>query len=474
MTEAFFSFIIGVFLTLVLVPPLMRLAVPLKLTDMPDGRKVHLGVVPRCGGIAMAVGALVPILMWLPIDRELGSLLAGAAIIVLFGIWDDRTDLKYQWKLAGQLVAVGVVIQGGVVLEHLPFAGLDPVSPFISYPITALFLLAITNAVNMTDGLDGLAAGCALLTLGLIALLGFQGEGFEVVIIAFALMGSLVGFLRYNTHPAIVFMGDAGSQLLGFSIAWLAIYLLENVHGALSPALPLLFLALPLLDVLWVVSERLLLRRSPFRPDRNHLHHKLLGIGFRHGEAVALIYLFHGAMVVLALVLKYHSDALMFLIFASLTLAIVVAYYWAKARGWSPHGAVTENIRSFHKIRTWLDSLAWLSVGAERGIAGAIGLFLIGGGIIAHEVPKDISVVSFALVGMLVLAAPLMRPWTGTFTRIGVYVASVLIAYLITPVPADVGIAERAIDPHDTTVVLLTGGGLKAISLLTEIVSTKQ
>ncbi len=446
MTVIFFSFLIGLFVTLVLVPPLMRLAVPLKLTDIPDSRKVHLNVVPRCGGIAMSVGTLIPMVMWLPIDRRIGSLLAGGAIIVLFGIWDDRKNLKYQWKLAGQLIAVIVVMQGGFVLQHLPFAGLDPVSPFISYPITALFLLAITNAVNMTDGLDGLAAGCALLTLALIALLGAQGGGHEVVVIAIALMGSLVGFLRYNTHPAIVFMGDAGSQLLGFAIAVLTIYLLEFVHGALSPALPLLFLALPILDLLWVVSERLLARRSPFRPDRSHFHHKLLHIGFRHGEAVALVYLFHGTMVILALVLKYYSDTVVFTVLALFAVFVVGAFYWAKARDWTPQVVLGGDIRSFHKNRAWLDNLTWLSVAMTRGIAGAIGLFLIGGAVLAREVPMDVSVVSFALVAVLILAAGLLRPWTGTFTRIGLYVASVLIVSLITSNSDNFGIADQVVD----------------------------
>ncbi len=247
----FASFIIALFVTMVLVPPLMRVSGALKLVDVPTPRKAHPGPIPCSGGIAITVGVLVPALMWAPLDRPFLHLFIAALIVVLLGIWDDRTGIDYKWKFLGQLVAALVVIQGGIVIEHLPFFGLDRLPAYISIPVTVIFLVGITNAINMSDGLDGLAAGCALLTLGMIAILSHQAGGQSfVLLLTLSIMGSILGFLRYNTYPAIIFLGDAGSQFLGFIVAALTIYLFENLHGAFSPALPLLLLGVPILDAL--------------------------------------------------------------------------------------------------------------------------------------------------------------------------------------------------------------------------------
>ena len=271
----FFSFVLTLFVTLVTIPVLMRIAGWLRLVDIPDARKVHAVAIPRCGGIAIALGTAVPVLMWVPLDRATTSYLVAARIIVGFGVWDDVKPLHYGWKLLGQALAVGVVMAGGVVIEHVPFFGLDPAPIWVSYPLTALFLLGVTNAVNLFDGLDGLAGGCVLLTLSALAALAYLGQGFPVTLIVVAIAGSIFGFLRYNTHPASVFMGDAGSQFLGFTTAVLMILLIERCDHALIPGLALLLLGLPRLDTCTVTVQRLWAGRSPFSADRNHLHHKL-------------------------------------------------------------------------------------------------------------------------------------------------------------------------------------------------------
>ena len=165
------------FITMLLIPPLMRSAQRLQIVDIPDARKVHVGAIPRIGGIAMVAGAVIPILFWMTPGEEVSSLLWGMAIIFVFGIWDDRNDLDYRIKFFGQTLAVLVVVVfGNVSITSIPLLGGHEIPQYIAYPLTILFLLGITNAINLADGLDGLAGGTTLLSLGVIALFGLCGR----------------------------------------------------------------------------------------------------------------------------------------------------------------------------------------------------------------------------------------------------------------------------------------------------------
>ncbi|MGZ8410043.1 MAG: glycosyltransferase family 4 protein, partial [Hyphomicrobium sp.] len=243
-----FSFLVALFLTAVAMPPLMQLAHRVNLVDLPAARKIHGRPIPLCGGLGIALGATVPVLMWAPMDPPLKAGLAGAVLMLALGVIDDARALHYGWKFVGQGIAVAIAMAGGVVAKHLPLCGLDAAPVWLAYGVTALFLVAVTNAVNLADGLDGLAGGCVMLTLLAVALLAYPANGIALMIVAAALAGALLGFLRYNTHPAIVFLGDTGSMFLGFLSAVLAILLVETSHTAVSPALPLLLVGLPLLD----------------------------------------------------------------------------------------------------------------------------------------------------------------------------------------------------------------------------------
>ncbi|MFQ5764820.1 MAG: MraY family glycosyltransferase [Rhodospirillales bacterium] len=426
----FTSFIIALFVTMVLIPPLMRVSGALKLVDVPTPRKAHPGPIPCSGGIAVTVGVLVPTLMWAPLDRPFLHLLIAALIVVLFGIWDDRTGIDYKWKFLGQLVAALVVIQGGVVIEHLPFFGLDPVPVYISVPVTVLFLVGITNAINMSDGLDGLAAGCALLTLGMIAILSHQAGGQSLVLLlTLSIMGSILGFLRYNTSPAIIYLGDAGSQFLGFIVAALTIYLFENVNAVLSPALPLLLLGVPILDTIWVMAHRVRAGRSPFRADRNHIHHKLLALKFKQREAVALIYTIHGLLVYGAFFLIYESDLLISSIFFAFSASAIGLHTWARRSGWQIHRLPPPGDR-VERRNLWVRRRTWLPAFCARYMAYAMAAALIGGAAFGRTVPYDFSALALGLAGLLIAANFLLRAWTAMFTRLGIYVAAVLVTYL--------------------------------------------
>ncbi|MDP1619840.1 MAG: MraY family glycosyltransferase, partial [bacterium] len=288
--SVFFGFIIAVFMTMVLIQPLMRLAVRWHFVDLPDARKVHSAAIPRIGGVAMVIGAMVPVAVWLMPQTQIAAILAGVAIILLFGVWDDRSNLDYRVKFLGQILAVViVVIYGGISIRYVPFWSANALPDYLAIPITVFALLGITNAINLADGLDGLAGGTTLLSLGMIAILAYMVDGTSVVLIAVSVMGSILGFLRYNTYPARIFMGDGGSQFLGFSVGVLVILLTQQVNPMLSPSIALMLLGLPVLDTVMVIGQRVYEKRSAFSPDKNHIHHKLLALAFTHYEAVFLI-----------------------------------------------------------------------------------------------------------------------------------------------------------------------------------------
>lgn len=330
-----FGLIVALSLTMALIPPCIKAAGYFHVIDIPDARKIHAVTMPRIGGIAMIIGSVIPIVMWSPVSPLTVSLLIGTGIIFVFGVWDDRVQLNYKVKLAGQLAAVLVVVgYGGVLIERLPFCGLDPMPHYLTYPITILVLVGITNAINLSDGLDGLAGGTTFLSLGCIALFAYASSGYEVTLVAMSVIGSIIGFLRFNTYPARVFMGDTGSQFLGFSAGVLAVLVTQRVNPVLSPALPIIILGLPILDTLTVMGQRIYQGRSPFLPDQNHIHHKLLSLGFDHYEAVIIIYMAQALLVTCAYVLRYASDGLVVGVYLTFLTTVLAAIGAARIRGW--------------------------------------------------------------------------------------------------------------------------------------------
>lgn len=332
-------FIVAMFSTMVLIPPLMRVAGRLNIVDLPDPRKVHSQAIPRIGGVAMIAATVALILLWAPHTPSVMWYLAGVGIIAIFGVWDDRSALDYRLKFLGQALAVlCVVIGGDIYIRFLPFNGLEPVSHWVSVPITVFALLGITNAINLADGLDGLAGGTSFISIAVVALLAFMAEDSNLLLQCTAVLGGIVGFLRYNTHPAQVFMGDAGSQFLGFSAGVLVIILTQQTNPAISPVIPLLILGLPILDTLLVMGQRIYEGRSPFKPDKNHIHHKLLALGFDQYEAVGIIYAIQALMVSSAVFMRYESDGLNFGWFVGICVSILVLFRLANRAGWRAHG----------------------------------------------------------------------------------------------------------------------------------------
>ena len=325
----FTTLLFSLFVTNSLIPLLKGCAVKMNVLDMPDERKAHLKPMPKMGGIAMALGAVLPVLFWIEWTPFTRSVLLGAAIIVCGGFTDDLNNLSYKKKFFIQLVAACLVVfHGEVVIKSfgmlLPEGMLVP--DLVAIPLTLIVIIGVTNAINLADGLDGLAGGISLLSFLCIGFLGHQGGYREITLISLAIGGAIFGFLRFNTYPAIVFMGDAGSQLLGFLVVTLSLALTQT-NAPLSPVLPLLIIGFPILDTLVVMSERMIHKKSLFSADKNHFHHKLMRLGFYHTEAVFVIYLLQAFLVTSAFALRFSSDWLL-LIFYLIFSGIILGGFW--------------------------------------------------------------------------------------------------------------------------------------------------
>lgn len=434
----FFSFIVAVFVTMALIPPLMRSAVRLQIIDIPDARKVHTGAIPRIGGVAMVAGAVLPMIMWLAPQNESIAFLLGVGIILFFGVWDDRKNLDYRLKFLGQIIAVLVVaIYGGVVIKYVPFWGLDPLPDYLAIPLTLFVLLGITNAINLSDGLDGLAGGTTLMSLGVMAFMAYAVDGFDLVLIAVSVMGAILGFLRYNTHPARIFMGDGGSQFLGFSVGVLAIMLTQQLNPAFSPVVPVIILGLPILDTLMVMGQRIYEGRSPFSPDKNHIHHKLLALGFDHYEAVLLIYLVQSVLVLGGFFLCYQSDLLILSLYLLFCVTVIVSFRVASATGWRKPGHQAGQGRSFPaRWVRWLREDYRLLRAVFCFSCIAIPVYLILVSALVDSVPLDVGLLVAALfLVMLVFYFRLSGQPFSLAERGVAYVTAVIVVYLAQAAP---------------------------------------
>jgi UDP-GlcNAc:undecaprenyl-phosphate/decaprenyl-phosphate GlcNAc-1-phosphate transferase len=427
--ELFLAFIVALSITAALIPFLALWAPGVGLTDRPGPRKVHEAPVPRVGGIAMAAGILGPVLVTIPLSPSLVALLVGMLVLLAFGIWDDRAGLGYKPKLIGQILAVALCMYlGDVRVETVTIGTRTPLPELLSVPLTFVFLVGVTNAVNLADGLDGLAGGMALLCLCAIALLAAASGNSTITTVALIEAGAILGFLRFNTHPARVFMGDGGSQVLGFSIGVLAILATQAETSAVSAAIPLLLIGVPILDTLAVMMRRLRERRSPFAGDRSHLHHRLLELQFTHAEAVMLIYLLQAAFFLAAYFLRFESDVLIAIVFTVLGVGVIIVLRQAARGSWRahPHGSARwlERVRNalpaYHLPRLTLAVMGFGLVTYSATVIAA-----------SRRVGSDVGVLCLTLLVML-LAIGAFRSERSLqwIDRVAAYVGVVLLVYL--------------------------------------------
>ncbi|RSL29942.1 undecaprenyl/decaprenyl-phosphate alpha-N-acetylglucosaminyl 1-phosphate transferase [Salibacterium salarium] len=277
-------------LSLFLTPLIKKLAFKIGATDQPNHRKVHKGAMARLGGLSIYVAFLVGLLILQPENDYLPYIMVAGTIIIITGFLDDMIELSAKWKLLGQILAAVIVIMGGVQLEfiNLPFDGRLHLGWF-SIPITLLWIIGITNAINLIDGLDGLAAGVSSIVLATVSVLAIiQGDIF-IVALGIALLGGTLGFLVHNFNPAKIFMGDSGALFLGFMIGVISLLGFKNVT-IFSLVVPVIILAVPISDTFFAIIRRVVNKQPLSAPDKSHLHHCLLRLGYSHKQTVLIIY----------------------------------------------------------------------------------------------------------------------------------------------------------------------------------------
>jgi UDP-GlcNAc:undecaprenyl-phosphate/decaprenyl-phosphate GlcNAc-1-phosphate transferase len=276
---------------ILLTPVVKRLAFKIGATDSPNHRKVHQNVMPRLGGLAIFISFIIGILILQPDSSYHLPIILGGMIILLTGMIDDIKEISPKVKLGGQIIAALIVVVMGdihVQFINLPFGGEIDFGIF-SIPITMIWIIGITNAINLIDGLDGLAAGVSSIALLTIAGMAAVMGNVYVMTIALILAASTIGFLGYNFHPAKIFMGDTGALFLGFMISVLSLLGFKGV-AFISLVIPVIILGVPISDTFFAIIRRLVNKQPLSAPDKSHLHHCLMRTGFSHRQTVLLIY----------------------------------------------------------------------------------------------------------------------------------------------------------------------------------------
>jgi UDP-GlcNAc:undecaprenyl-phosphate/decaprenyl-phosphate GlcNAc-1-phosphate transferase len=311
--DALWAFLVAALIAFVATPPAARLARRLGVLHQPRDRDLHERPVPGLGGVAILAAVLVSALLFLPGGQETRGIVAGAIAITLVGAIDDVKDggLHPLVKLIGQLAAAAIPVWSGVRVENVTLPFVEPLDlGNWGYPLTLLGMVAVVNVVNFTDGADGLAAGVCTLAAATFAVIALSLDRIDAGILAALTAGAAVGFLWHNFHPASIFMGDAGSNLLGLLLACIAVQGVLKTAAVVALFFPLVILAVPALDATFVVAKRIKYRRPVYSADRWHFHHRFANIGFSQRRTVLYLYGWTLSLAALALAVRFvpYSD----------------------------------------------------------------------------------------------------------------------------------------------------------------------
>ncbi len=339
MPEWSIAFFISIGVVLIITPAVIFLANKTGAVDKPDARKVHKEPIPRIGGVGIFLAfilSMITIAICVNFGREnlheVRGLLISGALMFIVGLVDDYKNLPAKVKLCGQIVAAAVLVVGyGVRVDFVT----DPFGDYLylewlAIPATIFWLVGLTNTVNLIDGLDGLAAGVCGLAASTIFLVAMEQNYFVITILTAALSGAAFGFLFYNTNPARIFMGDSGSLFLGFMLAGISIIGAMKSAAVIALVVPILALGIPILDTIFAILRRYLGGQPIFKPDKGHLHHRLLRMGFTQRQAVFLMYVISAMLGLSAIALTEVNGQIAALI---LTVVIVSIFYGARKLG---------------------------------------------------------------------------------------------------------------------------------------------
>ncbi len=300
--------------------------------DIPkDARRVHDHPIPRMGGLAIFLGFILSVVLFADIGKPMQGVLLGAVIIVATGAVDDIVSLPAWLKFILQIAAASVAVLHGVAIEvvvnPLGFLGSEYLQlGGFSIPITIFWIVAITNAVNLIDGLDGLAVGISTISSITMLVIAMLVSEPNVAIILACLAGACIGFMPYNLNPAKIFMGDTGALLLGYVLATMSVMGLFKFYAVVSFAVPLLAVAVPLFDTTFAFFRRILKGQNPMKPDRGHFHHRLLDMGLNQKQAVAVLYIISAILGLAAVVITTSGELKALILVVAFIIAVVV---WA-------------------------------------------------------------------------------------------------------------------------------------------------
>ena len=314
-------------------PAVKSFAYKVGAVDVPkDARRMHHVPIPRLGGLAIFIGFIVSILLFVDVrrDAQMQSILLGAVVIVVLGVVDDIMALPAMFKFVVQIAAALIPALNGVVIQAFSNPNIFSDNLYwvlgkLSIPFTVLWIVAITNSVNLIDGLDGLANGVSAIsatTMLVIAILVSEGQ---VAVVMAALVGACVGFMPYNMNPAKMFMGDTGATFLGYILATMSIQGLFKFYAVISFAVPFLILGLPIFDTAFAFIRRIAHGQSPMHADRGHIHHRLIDMGLNQKQAVATLYVISAILGLSAVVLTTSNELKAMLFFLTLCVVAVVA-----------------------------------------------------------------------------------------------------------------------------------------------------
>ena len=325
------ALLVALVVSFLMTPIVKTFAYKVGAIDVPkDARRMHKTPIPRLGGLAIFIGFMVSILLFVEITAEMRSILLGAVIIVVLGVVDDIMALPAKLKFVVQIVAALIPALNGVSIQALSNPNLFSANAYwvlnwLSVPITVLWIVGITNAVNLIDGLDGLANGVSAISAATVLVIALICSEAQVAVVLAALVGACVGFLPYNLNPAKMFMGDTGATFLGFILATMSIQGLFKFYAVISFAVPFLILGLPIFDTAFAMIRRMAHGQSPMHADRGHIHHRLIDMGLNQKQAVATLYVISGILGLSAVVLTTVGEAKAMLLLIALCIVAVVA-----------------------------------------------------------------------------------------------------------------------------------------------------
>lgn len=330
-TSVILALLVALVVSFLASPVVKNFAYKVGAIDVPkDARRMHKVPIPRLGGLAIFLGFIVSILLFTQVTHQLKSILLGAVMIVVLGVVDDIAPLPALLKFGVQIVAALIPATHGVVIQAVSNPNVFSDNAYwilggLSLPITVCWIVAITNSVNLIDGLDGLANGVSAISASMMLVIALLASETQVAVVMAALLGACVGFMPYNMNPAKMFMGDTGATFLGYILATMSIQGLFKFSAIISFVVPFLILGLPIFDTTFAFIRRIAHGQSPMKADRGHIHHRLIDMGLSQKQAVATLYAVSAILGLSAVVLTTSGEQKAMLLFVALCIAAVVA-----------------------------------------------------------------------------------------------------------------------------------------------------